>query len=305
MDTRSDVRLAPSRWSVAAATILAAIIAVHSQAVRAQQPAAQGKWTTLPSQMPINPVHIALLHTGKVLWLPGSGNVAGKRISRPASGIPTPVPSSRSRSPGTCSATAWSSCPMAGRSSMAAPFNTIPFTASRATPSFDPADRHVHRCAEHGARTLVPDRDDAGRRPCDDILRAEGDRRDEYRSRDLHAGRRMEPGVPGRLDAAAVSTHASASGRQRALFRVGHGIAHLQSVDARVDRGRRHDQLHRHRTYGTSVLLPLRPANGYTARVMIFGGGNPATATTEILDTVGATAALAVRARRCRSRASR
>ena len=38
------------------------------------------------------------------------------------------------------------------------------------------------------------------------------------------------------------------------------------------------------RTYGTSVLLPLTPANGYTPRVMIFGGGNPATTTTETLD---------------------
>jgi hypothetical protein len=38
------------------------------------------------------------------------------------------------------------------------------------------------------------------------------------------------------------------------------------------------------RTYGTSVLLPLTPANGYTPRVMIMGGGSPATATTEIID---------------------
>src|SRR4029079_6394136 len=29
------------------------------------------------------------------------------------------------------------------------------------------------------------------------------------------------------------------------------------------------------RTYGTSVLLPLAPADGYRSRVMIFGGGNP------------------------------
>ena len=41
------------------------------------------------------------------------------------------------------------------------------------------------------------------------------------------------------------------------------------------------------RSYGTSVLLPLTPANGYRPRVMIFGGGNPATATTEIIDLVG------------------
>ncbi len=38
------------------------------------------------------------------------------------------------------------------------------------------------------------------------------------------------------------------------------------------------------RSYGTSVLLPLTPADGYRPRVMILGGGNPATPTTEIID---------------------
>ena len=38
------------------------------------------------------------------------------------------------------------------------------------------------------------------------------------------------------------------------------------------------------RTYGTSVLLPLTPANNYDPRVIIMGGGSPATATTEIID---------------------
>jgi len=38
------------------------------------------------------------------------------------------------------------------------------------------------------------------------------------------------------------------------------------------------------RVYGSSVLLPLTPTNGYKPVVMIFGGGNPATATTEIID---------------------
>src|SRR5213596_693098 len=41
------------------------------------QPNVQGQWTTLPYAMPINPVHVALLHTGKVLVVSGSGNVAG------------------------------------------------------------------------------------------------------------------------------------------------------------------------------------------------------------------------------------
>ena len=39
------------------------------------------------------------------------------------------------------------------------------------------------------------------------------------------------------------------------------------------------------RTYGNSVLLPLLPANNYAPRVMILGGGQPnASATTEIID---------------------
>ena len=45
------------------------------------------------------------------------------------------------------------------------------------------------------------------------------------------------------------------------------------------------------RTYGSSVLLPLTPANGYTPKIMIFGGGNPSTATTEIIDMSAATPA--------------
>jgi PKD domain./Domain of unknown function (DUF1929)./Glyoxal oxidase N-terminus. len=41
----------------------------------------------------------------------------------------------------------------------------------------------------------------------------------------------------------------------------------------------------RTRSYGSSVLLPLLPEKNYAPRVMILGGGrNPATATTEIID---------------------
>jgi Galactose oxidase-like, Early set domain/Concanavalin A-like lectin/glucanases superfamily/Bacterial Ig-like domain (group 2)/Glyoxal oxidase N-terminus/Abnormal spindle-like microcephaly-assoc'd, ASPM-SPD-2-Hydin/HYDIN/CFA65/VesB-like, Ig-like domain len=43
------------------------------------------------------------------------------------------------------------------------------------------------------------------------------------------------------------------------------------------------------RLYGSSVMLPLNPANGYDPKVMIFGGGNPATNTTEIIDLGAAT----------------
>src|SRR5262249_25485862 len=38
------------------------------------------------------------------------------------------------------------------------------------------------------------------------------------------------------------------------------------------------------RTYGTSVVLPLTPANNYDPKVIIMGGHSPATNTTEIID---------------------
>ncbi len=45
------------------------------------------------------------------------------------------------------------------------------------------------------------------------------------------------------------------------------------------------------RTYGTSVLLPVGPSNNYDPKVIIMGGGNPATNTTEIIDMGASTSA--------------
>src|SRR5205814_1911174 len=46
---------------------------------------------------------------------------------------------------------------------------------------------------------------------------------------------------------------------------------------------------HGTRTYGTSILLPLTPANNYTPKVLIMGGGSPSTNTSEIIDLSAAT----------------
>jgi hypothetical protein len=46
----------------------------HVRAALETQPSAHGRWETLPFDMPLNPVHVALMHTGKVLIVSGSGN---------------------------------------------------------------------------------------------------------------------------------------------------------------------------------------------------------------------------------------
>ena len=42
--------------------------------LREVAPQLNGRWDTLPFSMPLNPVHVALMHTGKVLVVSGSGN---------------------------------------------------------------------------------------------------------------------------------------------------------------------------------------------------------------------------------------
>jgi len=60
------------RWSFTASLLAALAAAVaYVPAVRAQ-PALQGTWQTLSTQMPINPVHAALTNDGRVLIVSGS-----------------------------------------------------------------------------------------------------------------------------------------------------------------------------------------------------------------------------------------
>jgi hypothetical protein len=67
-------RHAIERWRLALATVLAVAIAGVGTSRVAAQASVQGQWTTLPYLLPLNPIHIALLHTGKILIVEGSSN---------------------------------------------------------------------------------------------------------------------------------------------------------------------------------------------------------------------------------------
>ena len=72
------------RWLSAGALVVAVgLVTLPLETVRAQA-GVTGEWTTLANLMPINPVHIALLNTGKVLIVSGSGNVATETFYRAA-----------------------------------------------------------------------------------------------------------------------------------------------------------------------------------------------------------------------------
>lgn len=50
-----------------------------------------GQWRTLPSLMPINPIHTGVLNTGKVLVVAGSENVAAKHAESSRAGVWDPA----------------------------------------------------------------------------------------------------------------------------------------------------------------------------------------------------------------------
>src|SRR6266404_3164905 len=62
------------RRVVALLTISLSALGISPQTVTAQQPQVTGQWVTLSYPMPINPIHMGLLHTGKVLIVAGSEN---------------------------------------------------------------------------------------------------------------------------------------------------------------------------------------------------------------------------------------
>ncbi len=73
---RFGIRSRSLRWakSLLVVGIVAALSLARVPSVAAQANV-QGQWQTLPNPMPINPVHAALLHNGKVLIVSGSGNL--------------------------------------------------------------------------------------------------------------------------------------------------------------------------------------------------------------------------------------
>src|SRR2546422_4560529 len=67
-----------TKWFAIGVILSAAALAATTPLLWAQVNL-QGRWTTLPYLMPINPIHLALLNTGKVLIVAGSGNVATEK----------------------------------------------------------------------------------------------------------------------------------------------------------------------------------------------------------------------------------
>ena len=244
----------------------------------------QGQWNTLPTQMPINPVHVALMHNGKVLIVSGSGNLPSDTnymaaVWDPATDTVTTQP------------VGWDMfcngmivLPDGRPFVMGGTIQYDPFYGQPKTSAYDPASGKFADLEPmaHGrwyptATTLADGSvmifsgllETGGTNTAVEIYKLGSGWSQQYVASwtpPLYPRMHLLPNgnvfYSGSTTSSAIfntSTHTWTT-----------GVAHTIYSGTR--------------TYGTSVLLPLTPANGYKPRVMIMGGGNPSTNTTEIID---------------------
>ena len=247
------------------------------------QPNLQGQWSTLPYPMSINPVHVALLHTGKVLVVSGSGNVAGNTNYQAA--IWDPKANTISTQP-----VAWDMfCNgmvvlpdgrpfILGGTLKYDPFYGQPKTSifNPATGTFTDAQNMAHGRWYPTATTLGD-----GRVMVFSGLNETGGTNTSVEIYTVGTGwgaastASWTPPLYPRMHLLPNGkVFYSGSGTQSRLFDPSTKI--WSNVATTNYSGTR--------TYGTSVLLSLTPANNYDPRVFIMGGGGPSTQSTEVID---------------------
>jgi hypothetical protein len=249
----------------------------------------QGQWKTLPTQMPINPVHVALMHNGKVLIVSGSGNLASDTNYMAAVW-----------DPGTDSVTTqplqWDMfcngmivLPDGRPFVMSGTLQYDPFHGDPRTSSYNPATGTFVdlQPMAHGrwypTATTLSD----GSVMIFSGLDENGNTNSTVEIYQVGVGwsqpytAQWTPPLYPRMHLLPNGTvFYSGETTSSAIFNPTTHIWNTGIASTNYS-GSRH--------YGASVLLPLTPAKNYKPVVMIMGGGNPATNTTELIDLSAST----------------
>jgi hypothetical protein len=300
-------------WSVLAVLPLAALLAVPLAAapeepselffspsemphrtkaeVFESEPQETGLWETLPELMPINPVHAALVHTGKVLIVSGSGNDPDNRdfmaaVWDPATGA---VRTFTIEWDMFCNGMVV--MPDGRPFVLGGTLRYDPFLGEPRTAAFDPVSETF---------TDLPLMSGGRWYPTATVL---GDGRTLVYSGLNDTGGALNTTVQIWDGSAFTAAGTAFPGldfypREHVLPN-GKVFVSGWSVDSWLYDPSTHaftlvtrTQYPYRRVYGTSVLLPLTPGNGFSLRVMILGGRAPgATETTELIDPAAASPA--------------
>jgi hypothetical protein len=273
---------------VLAAAFLAIVVLANGPAAMAQA-SVQGQWQTLPNTMPINPVHAALLHNGKVLIVSGSGNLPTNTnlqaaVFDPATGTVTTQPVNWDMF---CNGMLVLPDGRAFVNSGTLQYD--PFHGQLRNAIYDPATGQftdVQNMAHGRWYPTVTNLAD-GTLMTFSGLDENGSTNSTVEIYTVGSGWSPTYGSPF-TPPLYPRMHLLPSGKvfysgSTTSSRYFDPVAHTwSSVVATTN-------YNGTRTYGTSVLLPLTPANNYKPVVMILGGGNPSTNTTELIDLSAAT----------------
>ena len=257
-------------------------VAVHNAA--AQSPVTDGKWSTLSYTMPINPIHCGVTHTGKVLVVAGSENDPDEQEYRAAVWDPgtgtivvqdllwdvfcngmAALPDGR-----------WV---IVGGNEQYDPFYGEP----RAT-VFDPATERFNQVENmaHGRWYATVTELTDGSLMAFSGLDETGGFNKSVEIYALATGWNAEYVAPW-TSPLYPRLHLLPDGN---VFYAAEGTSsHLFNPTTKTwTLNVAHTVYNKNRTYGSTILLPLRPETGYIPKVLSMGGDDPATATAEIID---------------------
>ncbi len=264
--------------------VLILLVTLGFQSSAEAQANVQGQWNTLSTQMPINPVHVALMHTGKVLIVSGSGNLPSDTsymaaVWDPATDTVTTQPLQ------------WDMfcngmivLPDGRPFVMGGTLQYDPFLGQPLTSAFDPATgnfvdlQSMANGRWYPTATVLSDgsvmvfsgfNESSTTNQTVEIYKVSSGWSQPYEAPftpPLYPRMHLLPN--GTVFNSGPQTSSAIFNPATQTWTVGVANTNYSGT----------------RTYGTSVLLPLTPANNYDPRVIIMGGGNPATATTEIID---------------------
>ena len=253
------------------------------------QAAVQGQWSTLPYLMPINPVHMALMNNGLVLVVSGSGNVP-TNTSYAAAVWDTQAGTITTQPLGwDMFCNGMTILPDGRPFVVGGTLQYDPFYGQLKTSAFDPAagtftdlESMAHgrwyptvtTLGDGTVMTFSGLADTGGTNTAVEIYTVGSGWSQEYPAPwtpPLYPRLHLLPN--GTVFYSGSTTSSSIFDPSTHTWTVGVAQTNYSGT----------------RTYGTSVLLPLTPDNGYKPVVMIMGGGNPATATTETIDLSSST----------------
>ena len=268
---------------------------VRAQSCAANVPHVTGTWVVLPYQMPINPISASLLPTGHVLIIAGSENDA-KNNSTGAESYRAAIWDPTGQTEGSiavqnlsydvfCSGTA--TLPD-GRALIVGGTSQYGFTGDNRASIFDPASASIVQ-----SQNMVDGRWYASAITLGDgrIMTMSGLTQtggtsttiEIYDLQNAGAGWHSPTSVP---FSPPLYPRLALLPNGKVFF-TGQGSggdnAHSWIFDPTSGSWTASAPITAYRTYGSAVILPLLPPN-YTPRVMNFGGGSPATSSTEMID---------------------